>query len=132
MRGTDMAEPSRRRRAGDLAGMILRLLQRSQTPLAGIGIADRLRRKDARVSNSLVFRALGQLREDGMIRKIEHLNGYAAGGETRRVSLVCSKCGKLVTLEAEGFFEALDGLAGRHGFRPSRYVVEFGGRCACC
>ncbi|MET0310054.1 MAG: transcriptional repressor [Sphingomonas sp.] len=131
MRGIDMAEPSRRR-TGYLTGEIVQLLQRSQVPLTGIEIANRLRHDDPRVSNSLVFRALQQLRRDAVIRKIEHLNGYALGGETRTISLVCAECGKLFAIEEDAFFERLDDIARRQGFRPSRYVIEFAGTCGRC
>jgi Fe2+ or Zn2+ uptake regulation protein len=132
MPGTSMAEPPRRRGPGHLAETILLLLQRSQAPLTGIEIAERLRLRDRRVSNSLVFRALLLLRRDGAIRKIEHRNCYAAGGETRVVSLVCATCGRLEVREDEAFFQALGGVARLHGFRPSRYIVEFPGICGRC
>lgn len=132
MRGIDTAEPPRRRRSGHLGETILRMLRRSRTPLTGIEIAERMRIGDPRVSNSQVFRTLQQLRRDGAIRKIEHLNCYAAGGETRYVSLVCRACGALRTVEAAGFFEAIDAAARLRGFRPNRYVVEVPGTCRAC
>jgi Fur family zinc uptake transcriptional regulator len=131
MHDTDMAEPSRRR-SGDLGKTMLRMLRRSPAPLTGIEIAQRLRTRGPRISNSQIFRTLQQLRRDGAIRKIEHLNGYAAGGDTRCVSLACSACGALGAVEAAGFFEAIDEAARLRGFRPGRYVVEVPGTCAAC
>jgi Fe2+ or Zn2+ uptake regulation protein len=132
MRGIDMAEPSRRRGSGHLAERIEQILRRSRVPLTGIEIVGRMRIGDSRVSNSLVFRALQQLRREGRIRKIEHLNCYAAGGETRCVSLVCAVCGVLRTVEAETFFAAIDALARQRGFCPNRYVIEAAGTCRAC
>lgn len=132
MRDTDMAEPSRRRRSGHLGETVLRMLRRSRAPLTGIEIAERLRTKDPHISNSQIFRTLQRLRRDDAIRKIEHLNCYAVGGETRCVSLVCGACGALRMVEAAGFFDAVDEAARLRGFRPNRYVVEVPGTCAAC
>lgn len=121
-----------RRGSGALARAVARLLAHSPTALTGIAIAERLRRDDPGISNSLVFRSLSQLRRDGAVRKIEHVNGYAWGGDTRMVSLVCMTCGALAQRDAPGLFEALDALAGQHGFRPDRYVIEVAGACRAC
>lgn len=131
MHGTRTSK-AQRRQSGELRESILRLLQRAHRPLTGLELTERLGRHREPPFQSQVFRALGELCRRGAIRRIATTNGYAVGGDTRRINLICSRCGKLETVRAEKLFSALDQLALSERFVLRCYLVEVSGICAGC
>lgn len=131
MRGTAMAKAPRRP-AGELRERVLRMLQRSKRPLSGFELTDRLGERGKRLHHSQIFRALDQLCRGQIIRKVALTSGYAFGGDTRQVSLLCSACGEIVAVEAEAGFALLDRLAASKRFMVGSYVVEVPGICRKC
>lgn len=90
-----------------------------------------------RVSRATIYRALGQLEEAGLIRKVarqddrdlyEHDYGYP-----QHDHLICNKCGTLTEFHNESISELLEQVAQDHGFRMEGHRLEVYGLCdACC
>lgn len=83
-----------------------------------------------------VYRALEFLLEQGLIHRIESLNGYIGcphPDEPHSVQLlVCTGCGRVGEIDVPEATQALDFAAEAQGFSVDQQVVELRGRCRAC
>ncbi len=103
----------KRRRSGHVREAVLRLLQDAPRPLGALEIEKLLFEEGETVPPNTVFRALRELIDRGMIRKVMVARGYALGSGAQRISLFCRACGES------------DRGCGRHHVRRTRRP----GRC---
>jgi len=92
--------------------------------------------RDKRVSRSTTYRALKNLEEAGLIRKVarqdnreiyEHDYGYP-----QHDHLICRRCGTLIEFHNEAINDVLEEVAQRHGFRMEGHRLEVSGLCDRC
>lgn len=94
------------------------------------------RRDGKRVSRSTVYRALTQLVDAGMLRRVarqddrdvyEHDYGYP-----QHDHLICRKCGTLTEFRNTQIRTLLEQVAAEHGFRMEGHRLEVSGLCDDC
>ena len=94
------------------------------------------RRSERRVSRSTVYRALAQLVDAGMLRRVarqedrdvyEHDYGYP-----QHDHLICRKCGSLTEFRNTQIRDMLEQVASEHGFRMDSHRLEVTGICNDC
>jgi Fur family zinc uptake transcriptional regulator len=109
----------------------------SAVPLGARELANRLgRRLNRAIAPESVYRVLRALVRRGLVQRIESERGFAAADAgiptSRRLSLLCTDCGRVqlraIELDRGALPEELD----RVGFVPDRYVLELRGVCARC
>jgi Fur family ferric uptake transcriptional regulator len=92
--------------------------------------------RDRRVSRSTTYRALKNLEEAGLIRKVarqdkreiyEHDYGYP-----QHDHLICRRCGTLIEFHNEAINDVLEQISLRHGFRMEGHRLEVSGLCNRC
>lgn len=115
-----------------LRDRVFALIRESPRPPTGLQILSRMRERGEAVHDSQIYRAVQQLCRSGAVRKIHLCNGYAVGGATDRISLLCRSCGSLASIEAPELVVALERLAARGGLAVTSYVLELPGLCARC
>jgi Fur family transcriptional regulator, ferric uptake regulator len=94
-------------------------------------------RKDSnRVSRSTVYRALADLEEAGLIRKVAHINDRKVYehdyGYPQHDHLICKRCGDLIEFQNEAIAALLEEVASSHGFRMESHQLEVSGICKKC
>jgi Fe2+ or Zn2+ uptake regulation protein len=122
----------KRRRPGHVREAVLRLIQNAPRPLGALEIEKLLFREGEIVPPNTVFRALRELIDHGMIRKVVVARGYAPGSGAQKISLFCRTCGEVTEVAGDTMFDALDDLAAASGFTISRHIVEVAGLCDRC
>jgi Fur family ferric uptake transcriptional regulator len=89
-----------------------------------------------RVGRATVYRAIEQLEELGLVRKVD-LGGSAFGYEKVEPSghhhhhIVCDECGKVEPFEDDALEEAIHEIH-RKGFKLESHEVTLHGHCADC
>lgn len=116
---------------------VLALILKADAPLTAYQLLDQLKTVRKSAVPPTIYRSLEFLLENGLIHKIERLNAFVSCAETDHHHadaqfLICKACGMVVELEDHEVFEALAKAMARHGFIPSRAVVEIDGLCAAC
>lgn len=117
---------------------VLQALLNARMPLGAYDLIEALREGGARAPAPIViYRALDFLREQGLIHRLETLNAFIAcphrhGTHERVTFLICETCRHVDEVVSPGLHQALDTLAGEHGFRAARQVVELAGTCRNC
>jgi Fur family zinc uptake transcriptional regulator len=123
---------ARVRRAGELDGLLVALIEREGRPLTGQMLTQMLRDQGEIVAASLVFRALRKLVERGSLHKLLTGRGYVPARAPREIYLCCTACGAVAQIAHQASFDRIAQAAGRSGFRVTRPIVEVAGRCARC
>ena len=116
---------------------VLTLILKADAPLTAYQLLDQLKAIRKSAVPPTIYRSLDFLLENGLIHKIERLNAFVSCAETDHHHadaqfLICKACGMVVELEDHEVFEALAKAMAKHGFVPSRAVVEIDGLCATC
>lgn len=117
---------------------VLKALLAARRPLGAYDLIEVLREGGGRAHAPIViYRALDFLKDLGLIHRLETLNAFIAcqhrHGTHERVSfLICEMCRHVDEVVSPALNGALDALAGEHGFRPQRQVVELAGLCRAC
>lgn len=122
----------KRRRPGHVRDAVLRLLQNAARPLGALEIEKLLFGEGEIVPPNTVFRALRELIDRGMIRKVMVARSYALGSGAQKISLFCRACGNVTEVAGDHLFDALDDLAAASGFIVSRHIVEVASLCDRC
>lgn len=94
------------------------------------------RRDSRRVSRSTVYRALADLEEAGLLRKVARANDREVYehdyGYPQHDHLICKKCGSLIEFRNQAISKVLDEVAADHGFRMDGHRLEVYGLCETC
>lgn len=89
-----------------------------------------------RVSRSTVYRALSQMEEAGLLRKVARANDREVWehdyGYPQHDHLICGKCGTLIEFHHPDLQRLLDDVARSHDFRMEGHRLEVHGVCADC
>ena len=104
-----------------------------------IGVEDihrRVRRRDARVGFSTVYRTMKLLKECGLVSERHFGDGMARYEPVREGEhhdhLICLSCGEIVEFEDERIEARQDAVAAQHGFQIQSHKHEIYGLCARC
>ena len=96
---------------------------------------DRVRRKDASVGYSTVWRNLKLICLLGLAQEVKIGDGVTRYDRVTKAPhghLFCLKCRSLVEFDAGQVLDFLTGTAGRHDFSAAGFKIEIQGYCASC
>jgi Fur family zinc uptake transcriptional regulator len=121
-----------RRAAGALRELVVALLESEARPLPGRLIVNLLEERGETAAPSLVFRALGDLVEQGAVHKLLSARGYVPVHSPNDIYLCCIGCGTVDRVDTAEPFRAIAHGAAQLGFTVARSLVEVTGHCARC
>lgn len=135
----DSAERLCRERGVRLTPLRRRVLEQiwqSHEAVKAYELIHQLSSDDHTVKPPTVYRALEFLLAQGLIHRIESLNGYVGCIQPERAHdtllLICRQCGVVTELADAGVAEALRRQASAQGFALDQPIVEGRGLCRQC
>ena len=116
---------------------VLALILQADTPVTAYQLLDQLKPIRKSAVPPTIYRSLDFLLENKLIHKIERLNAFVPCAEADHHHadaqfLICKACANVIEIEDHGVSHALAKAAAKHGFTPTRAVVEVDGLCANC
>ena len=115
---------------------VLELVWHGHEAVKAYDIIRQMSSEDRTVKPPTVYRALGFLLAQGLIHRIESVNGYFGCPHPDEPHpnqlLVCSGCGRVEEIDAPAAAQALVAGADAQGFAIERQVVELRGKCRQC
>lgn len=115
---------------------VLEQIWQSHEAVKAYDLIHRLSSADHTVKPPTVYRALEFLLDQGLIHRIESLNGFVGcthpGLEHDVMLLICDACSKVMELTNGGAHRALCTEARRQGFQLNQPIVEGRGLCGQC
>lgn len=115
---------------------VLEQIWQSPSAVKAYDLIGQLSTSDHTVKPPTIYRALDFLLEQGLIHRIESLNGYVGCDRPHKVHqshlLICRDCGEISECGGDGISRALDREASRQNFIPEESIVEIRGLCARC
>ena len=116
---------------------VLALILNAKTPVTAYQLLDQLKPIRKSAVPPTIYRTLEFLLENKLIHKIEQLNAFIPCAEADHDHadaqfLICKSCASVTEIEDHAVSEALAKAAAKHGFAPTRAVVEVDGLCAAC
>ena len=119
-----------------LRRQVLEQIWQSHEAVKAYELIHRMSSEDHTVKPPTVYRALDFLLAQGLIHRVESLNGYVGctdpEHEHHYLLLICRDCGLVIEVENLVIQQALVEQARRQGFELERQVLEGHGRCAHC
>ena len=93
-----------------------------------------IRREEPTVSLATVYRTLNLLAENGMVKKIEGLDGTAHFDHQTfdHYHFICTKCNRVFDIPCDISPDLAQDVESRTGFRIASYDVSFRGTCKSC
>lgn len=93
-----------------------------------------IRREEPTVSLATVYRNLNLLAENGMVKKIEGLDGTAHFDHQTfdHYHFICTKCNRVFDIPCDIAHDLAQDVESRTGFRIASYDVSFRGTCKSC
>ena len=93
-----------------------------------------IRREEPTVSLATVYRNLNLLAENGMVKKIEGLDGTAHFDHQTfdHYHFICTKCNRVFDIPCDIASDLAQDVESRTGFRIASYDVSFRGTCKSC
>lgn len=124
-------------RRGGARTAVVEALAGHDCAVTAIELDDELRRRKPAVARASVYRALEQLEELGLVRRIEVCRGTAgfervdpAGHHHHHA--ICRDCGRMVPFEDRSLEQAIHRLSESIDFDVSEHDVVLKGRCHRC
>ena len=115
---------------------VLEQIWQSHEAIKAYDLIGRLSSADHTVKPPTVYRALDFLLEQGLIHRIESLNGFVGCDRPHKVHeshlLICRRCGRVSECGDDGVKRALNREAERQGFLAEEHIVEIRGLCSRC
>jgi Fur family ferric uptake transcriptional regulator len=105
--------------------------------VTALDLDDELRRRSPRVGRASVYRALEQLEQLGLVRRIEVARGVAGYERVDPTGhhhhhAICRECGRMVPFEDRSLEQAIGKLCDGLDFEVSEHDVVLRGRCERC
>lgn len=124
-------------RRGGARTAVVEALAGHDCAVTAIELDDELRRRKPAVARASVYRALEQLEELGLVRRLEVCRGTAgyervdpAGHHHHHA--ICRDCGRMVPFEDPSLERAIDRLSEAIAFEVAEHDVVLRGRCQKC
>ncbi len=115
---------------------VLELVWTSHAPVGAYALLRWLSREHESAAPPTVYRALDFLLQNGLIHRIESLNGFvgcpAPAADHTVQFLICRDCGAAAELADPRIDQAISSGAAALGFTVERKTVELSGLCPAC
>jgi Fe2+ or Zn2+ uptake regulation protein len=122
-----------RRRATRQKQAIVEFLKKSKNHPSAAQVYTELRKAMPSISLGTIYRALGVLKEQGLIQELPYGGFSRYDGRTDlHYHITCLSCGRVSDVEAEVDGEALVHGARAPGFQVTGHRLEFYGYCSRC
>ncbi|HZJ29845.1 MAG TPA: Fur family transcriptional regulator [Solirubrobacterales bacterium] len=124
-------------RRGGARQAVIELLSHQHCAMSALEIEEELRRDGSEVSRASIYRALEQLEELGLLRRVEVSKGTASyepadpGGHHHH-HIVCEQCGKVVPFEDPALEKAISAVEQKSSMAISAHEVTLRGHCPTC
>ena len=124
-------------RRGGARTAVVEALARHDCAVTALDLDDELRRREPPVGRASVYRALEQLEQLGLLRRLEVSRGVAGyeriepDGEHHHHA-ICRECGRMIPFEDASLERAIDKVSGRMGFDAAEHEVTIRGHCERC
>ena len=124
-------------RRGGARTAVVEALARHDCAVTALQLDDELRSRNVRVATASVYRALEQLKELGLVQRMEVARG-TAGYERVEPSgahhhhAVCRRCGRMEPFEDQGLEKAIARVASRVNVDVAEHDVVLRGLCERC
>ena len=130
-----LAEAGHRR--GGARRAVIEALAHHDCAVTALDLDDELRRRKPAVGRASVYRALEQLEQLGLVRRVEVSRGTAGyqriepGGHHHHHA-ICRDCGRMVPFEDSSLERAIGRLSESISFDVTEHDVVLRGRCERC
>jgi len=124
-------------RRGGARTAVVEALARHDCAVTALDLDDELRRRKPAVGRASIYRALEQLEQLGLLRRIEVARGVAGyeriepDGEHHHHA-ICRDCGRMIPFEDASLERAIDEVSGRMSFDAAEHEVTIRGHCERC
>ena len=124
-------------RRGGARTAVVEALARHDCAVTALELDDELRRRKPAVGRASIYRALEQLEQLGVLRRLEVARGVAGyeriepDGEHHQHA-ICRDCGRMIPFEDASLERAIDKVSGRMSFDAAEHEVTIRGRCERC
>jgi len=127
-------------RLTEIRRRVLGLILASHEPVGAYALLDLLKAEKDNATPVTIYRALGFLREHGLVHKVERLNAFIGCSDQgdrhphghAAQFLICRECGGVAEMEDAEIAKSVQHAAARSGFVPAHATVEVEGTCADC
>jgi Fur family transcriptional regulator, ferric uptake regulator len=124
-------------RRGGARTAVVEALAAHDCAVTALDLDDELRRRSPRVARASVYRALEQLEQLGLVRRIEVARGVAGYERVDPTGhhhhhAICRDCGRMVPFEDRSLERAIGKLCESMDFEVAEHDVVLRGRCERC
>jgi len=124
-------------RRGGARTAVVEALARHDCAVTALELEGELRRRKPAPARASIYRALEQLEQLGLLRRLEVSRGVAGyeriehDGEHHHHA-ICQQCGRMIPFEDATLERAIDEVSGRMSFDAAEHEVTIRGRCERC
>lgn len=115
---------------------VLKQIWQSREAIKAYDLLRQLSSADHTVKPPTIYRALDFLLEQGLIHRIESVNGFVGCDRPHKAHhfqmFICRDCGQVSECGSDSVQRALNKEAARQGFLPEERVIEIRGLCSRC
>ena len=124
-------------RRGGARTAVVEALAAHECAVTALDLDDELARRRPRVARASVYRALEQLEQLGLVRRIEVARGIAGYERVDPTGhhhhhAICRDCGRMVPFEDRSLEQAIGKLCESMDFEVAEHDVVLRGRCQRC
>jgi Fur family ferric uptake transcriptional regulator len=124
-------------RRGGARTAVVEALARHDCAVTALDLDDELRRRKPPVARASVYRALEQLKDLGLVQRIEVCPGTAGYERVEpdghhHHHAICSECGRMVPFEDSSLERAIGELSASISFEVTEHDVVLRGLCERC
>jgi Fur family ferric uptake transcriptional regulator len=124
-------------RRGGARTAVVEALARHDCAVTALDLDDELRKRRAGVGRASVYRALEQLEELGLVRRVEVARGVAGYERVEpdghhHHHAICRDCGRMVPFEDTSLEHAIAKASGKLSFVVTEHDIVLRGRCERC
>jgi Fur family ferric uptake transcriptional regulator len=124
-------------RRGGARTAVVEALSQHGCAVTALELDDELRRRKPAVGRASIYRALEQLEQLGLVRRLEVSRGVAGyeriepGGDHHHHA-ICSNCGRMITFEDASLERLIDKISGEMNFDAAEHEITIRGLCERC
>lgn len=115
---------------------VLELIWRNHEVVTAYGLLEALQEEDPKAKPPTVYRALEFLQENGLVHRIESMNGFTRcempGDNSACQFFICTRCGCVDELHSPQLVTLLNEACAKAKFSPRSHTIEVRGLCSAC